>query len=103
MIGPGKADLLERIRETGSIAAAGRSLGMSYKRAWLLIETLNATFAAPLVESHRGGAGFGGASLTAAGAQALAYYRSLQLKAAEATAEEVAALIRLRVDISNRK
>ena len=55
MIGPGKADLLERIRETGSISAAGRAMGMSYKRAWMLVETLNALFRDPLVESIRGG------------------------------------------------
>jgi Bacterial regulatory helix-turn-helix protein, lysR family len=54
-IGPGKADLLEGIRETGSIAAAGRRLGMSYKRAWLLVETMNACFKSPLVEASRGG------------------------------------------------
>lgn len=103
MIGPGKADLMQLIRETGSIAAAGRRLGMSYKRAWMLVETLNATFAAPLVESHRGGAGFGGASLTPAGEQALAHYRSLQAKAAQAAAEEVAALRRMRTDMAGGK
>ena len=64
MLGPGKADLLELIAETGSIAAAGRRLGMSYKRAWSLVETLNAMFRDPLVESSRGGATFGGARLT---------------------------------------
>ncbi|MFD1807941.1 winged helix-turn-helix domain-containing protein [Gemmobacter lanyuensis] len=55
MIGPGKAELLERIDETGSIAAAARDMGMSYKRAWSLIETLNAMFDLPLVASTRGG------------------------------------------------
>ena len=59
MLGPGKADLLEGIRETGSIAAAGRRMGMSYKRAWSLVETMNAMFAAPLVETSRGGAAGG--------------------------------------------
>ena len=103
MIGPGKADLLEAIRETGSIAEAGRRLGMSYKRAWTLVETLNVTFAAPLVESHRGGAGFGGAALTPAGEEALAHYRRLQAKAARAAAAEVAALRRLRADSADGK
>lgn len=103
MIGPGKADLLELIRETGSIAAAGRRLGMSYKRAWMLVETLNDTFAAPLVESHRGGAGFGGAALTETGEQALALYRKLQARAAQATAGEVGALRRLRRDRVGQK
>jgi molybdate transport system regulatory protein len=98
MIGPGKADLLEAIRDTGSIAEAGRRLGMSYKRAWTLVETLNATFAAPLVESRRGGAGVGGAALTEAGETALSQYRRLEAKASRAVAAEVAALRRLRTD-----
>lgn len=103
MIGPGKADLLTLIAETGSIAAAGRRMGMSYKRAWLLVETLNATFAAPLVESSRGGAGHGGARLTAVGAAALAQFRALEAKARAATAAEVAALERMRADIADKK
>jgi molybdate transport system regulatory protein len=103
MIGPGKADLLDLIRETGSIAAAGRRLGMSYKRAWMLVETLNDTFAEPLVESHRGGAGFGGAVLTTAGEAVLAQYRRLQARAAEAAAAEVAALTGMRRDMANGK
>ncbi len=61
MLGPGKAELLERVRETGSIAAAGRAMRMSYKRAWMLVEEMNAAFSAPLVDSARGGAGGGGA------------------------------------------
>jgi molybdate transport system regulatory protein len=92
MLGPGKADLLELIRETGSIAAAGRRMGMSYRRAWALVETLNASFEEPLVRRARGGAGVGGATLTEAGAAVLASYRRLEAKAAEATAEEAALL-----------
>ena len=57
VFGPGKAELLARIEETGSIAAAGRAMGMSYKRAWALVEEMNAAFRAPLVSSARGGAG----------------------------------------------
>jgi molybdate transport system regulatory protein len=64
-IGPGKADILEGIKETGSIAAAGRRMGMSYKRAWLLVETMNRCFNQPLVETSRGGSAKGGAVLTA--------------------------------------
>ena len=64
MLGPGKAELLGRIAETGSIAAAGRQMDMSYKRAWMLVEELNAAFQAPLVTSTRGGPGGGGARLT---------------------------------------
>ena len=103
MIGPGKADLLEAIRATGSIAEAGRRLGMSYKRAWMLVEALNTIFDAPLVESHRGGAGFGGAALTASGEAMLAHYRALQAKAAEAAEAEVAALRGMRADRSGGK
>lgn len=85
MIGPGKAALLDRIAANGSIAAAARDLGMSYKRAWMLIETLNAMFDAPLVESSRGGTGKGGAVLTDRGQAVLAEYRAAQ-RAAEAHA-----------------
>ncbi len=59
-MGPGKADLLEAIHATGSISAAGRSLGMSYRRAWLLVDEMNRAFATPLVEAHLGGAGGAG-------------------------------------------
>ncbi|MFO1141820.1 MAG: LysR family transcriptional regulator [Amaricoccus sp.] len=101
-IGPGKADLLEGIRDTGSIAAAGRRMGMSYKRAWTLAETLNAMARAPLITAARGGAGHGGASLTALGADVLAAYRGMEAKAAEAAADEIAAL-RAAVNMSDRK
>ncbi len=99
MLGPGKADLLDGIRETGSIAAAGRRMGMSYKRAWTLVEGMNGTYRAPLVETARGGADHGGASLSALGADVLAAYRLLEAKASEAAAEEIAALM----DMSKRK
>ena len=55
-IGPGRADLLERIAATGSISAAGKRMGMSYKRAWSLVQALNEGFGRPLVETSRGGA-----------------------------------------------
>ena len=77
MIGPGKAQLLDRIATTGSIAAAARDMGMSYKRAWMLVETPNAMFDAPLVVSQRGGPGKGGAVLTERGAAVLAEYRAV--------------------------
>ncbi len=85
MIGPGKADLLERIEAAGSIAAAGRQMGMSYRRAWQLVETMNAMFAAPVVESARGGARGGGAAVTETGREVLRAYRDA-LRAAEAAA-----------------
>jgi molybdate transport system regulatory protein len=86
MIGWGKADLLDRIAATGSIAAAARDLGMSYKRAWSLIETLNAMFDAPLVVSTRGGKGTGGAVLTERGQAVLAEYRAVEAAAQTAAA-----------------
>ncbi len=98
MMGPGKAELLERIRATGSIAAAGREMGMSYKRAWELIGTLNAMFRAPLVESTRGGPGGGGAVLTDLGREVLAQYRAFEADAAAGGATRLAALRRLLRD-----
>ncbi|GAB4275297.1 MAG: winged helix-turn-helix domain-containing protein [Pararhodobacter sp.] len=74
--GPGKAELLRQIARTGSISAAGRAMGMSYKRAWSLVEEMNTGFAAPLVASARGGAGGGGASLTETGAAVLRHYEA---------------------------
>jgi molybdate transport system regulatory protein len=92
MLGPGKADLLELIRETGSISAAGRRMGMSYKRAWTLVETLNTIFREPLVASTRGGASGGGARLTPAGECVLGHYRRLVARAQAAAAEDIAAI-----------
>ena len=102
-IGPGKADLLELIDETGSISQAGRRMGMSYKRAWMLVETLNASFAGPLVVSERGGAGGGGARLTPAGAQVLALFRRIQMQSETAAASDIATLAALRDVIPERK
>ncbi|WP_439574186.1 winged helix-turn-helix domain-containing protein [Phreatobacter sp.] len=79
-LGPGKADLLDGILATGSIAAAGRRMGMSYKRAWLLVETMNAMFAEPLVTSSKGGRAGGGAELTALGQQVLGCYRRVEAR-----------------------
>ena len=101
MLGPGKADILELIQETGSIAAAGRRLGMSYKRAWMLVETLNTMFAVRLVESSRGGASHGGARITENGERVLALYRSFEAKAANAGAPEIKSLERLLAPQSN--
>jgi molybdate transport system regulatory protein len=75
--GPGKADLLEGIRETGSISAAGRRMRMSYKRAWQLVDELNGLFDAPLVAASKGGSGGGGATLTRRGADVLTRYRRM--------------------------
>ncbi len=88
-MGPGRAELLAAIREHGSISAAGRASGMSYKRAWALIEAMNDGFREPLVEASRGGPTGGGARLTAAGESVLALYRRVEQAAAAATAEEL--------------
>ena len=83
-IGPGKAALLDAIGETGSIAAAGRRMGMSYRRAWVLVKTMNACFREPLVEAAKGGVGGGGARLTETGERVLALYRAMEDHAATA-------------------
>ncbi len=94
VLGPGRVDLLEGIGESGSIAAAGRRMGMSYKRAWTLVEELNATFDAPLVEMHRGGAGHGGALLTALGTEVVERYRRMQAASDQAIAGDLGALLK---------
>jgi molybdate transport system regulatory protein len=99
MIGPGKAELLERIDRCGSIAAAGREMGMSYKRAWQLIGTLNTMFNAPLVDSTRGGPGGGGAVLTPTGQTVLGLYRAFELEAAKAGAAPLDTLRTMLRDI----
>ena len=103
MLGPGKADLLEGIRDTGSIAAAGRRMGMSYKRAWGLVEGMNAAYREPLVATARGGAAHGGASLTALGLAVLEAYRRMEAKAASAAGDEIAALRAALADIPGGK
>jgi molybdate transport system regulatory protein len=94
-IGPGKADLLTGVRETGSIAAAGRRMRMSYKRAWQLVEELNRGFAEPLVEASKGGSGGGGARLTRVGEEVLERYLRMYGATEAATARDIAALRRL--------
>ena len=81
-IGPGKIALLEQIDLTGSISAAGRALGMSYRRAWLLVDELNRLFAAPVVTTQMGGSHGGGAALTTLGNEIVTRFRALE-RAAE--------------------
>jgi len=90
--GPGKAELLERIRDTGSIAAAGRKMKMSYTRAWGLVEAMNREFRAPLVRSAKGGAARGGATLTDLGAEVLERYRRMQSAAERVVTADLRAL-----------
>ncbi len=101
-IGPGRADLLELIAQTGSISEAARRMGMSYKRAWGLVQALNEGFGAPLVLSHRGGKEQG-ASLTEIGREVLERYRGMQAATRTAIARDVEALLQLHSDISSRK
>jgi molybdate transport system regulatory protein len=93
-IGPGKADLLQGILESGSIAAAGRRMGMSYKRAWYLVLTMNRCFKAPLVEASKGGSKGGGARLTDLGREVLSRYRRMEAVAAQAIEADLEALRR---------
>ena len=92
--GPGKAELLEGIRDAGSIAAAGRRMRMSYSRAWGLVEEMNADFREPLVQSAKGGATRGGAVLTPLGHDVLERYRRMESAAARAVAADLAVLRR---------
>jgi len=92
-IGPGKADLLEAIDREGSISAAGRALGMSYRRTWLLVDTMNRCWSSPLVETVSGGSHGGGARITDLGREVLGHYREIQRRiAAAAEGESLEAL-----------
>ena len=94
-MGPGKADLLEAIDRTGSIAAGGRTLGMSYTRAWALVQVMNGCFKRPLVTPMKGGKAGGGAKLTASGHTVLRSFRQIEADAALATDRNVALLLSL--------
>jgi molybdate transport system regulatory protein len=91
-IGPGKIKLLELIDALGSISAAGRRMGMSYRRAWLLVDSLNRCFREPLVASHTGGAHGGGANLTPAGVAVVRHYRAVEAAAQAAGSAHLEAL-----------
>ena len=97
-IGPGKAALLEAIAETGSISAAGRRMGMSYRRAWLLVKTMNSCFREPLVDTTKGGLQGGGAQLTAMGRDVLTRYKSMEAQASRAVAAELNAFFALMAE-----
>ncbi len=93
-LGAGKVALLESIDKTGSISAAGRAQGMSYRRAWLLVDDLNRLFAAPLVTAHHGGLNGGGAALTDEGRRIVALYRGAEAKMRSAAGAEIDAIER---------
>ena len=90
MLGPGKVDLLEAIARKGSISAAAREMDMSYRRAWLLVETMNRSFRQPLVGAAKGGRHGGGAVLTPSGKEALARYRAMEARAGRLLARDMA-------------
>lgn len=94
-IGPGKIALLEAISETGSISAAGRQLGMSYRRAWVLIDEMNRALNSPAVSTAAGGAHGGGTQLTDTGRKLIQHYRAIESTARRAAASDIAALTRL--------
>lgn len=91
-LGPGKVQLLELVGQTGSISAAARSMDMSYRRAWLLVDGLNQMFQSPVVTTRGGGAGGGGAALTDFGSDVIVAYRAMENDAKTALAERVAKL-----------
>jgi molybdate transport system regulatory protein len=88
-MGPGKAELIERIAATGSISAAAREMGMSYRRAWQLVEALNAAYRAPVVQTATGGQRGGGATVTPYGKRLAAQFRSMEDKASAAIAADL--------------
>jgi len=91
-IGPGKIALLESIRDTGSISAAARSMGMDYKRAWTLLESINQAFDEPVVLATPGGNRGGGAQLTPFAVDLLERYRRIEQRAAAVAGDDIASL-----------
>ena len=85
LLGPGKILLLEAIEHTGSISQAGRMIGMSYRKAWWLVEDMNSCFSDPVIEARRGGSNGGGARLTRFGHRLIGRYRAIETEALAAT------------------
>ncbi|HEX7777512.1 MAG TPA: LysR family transcriptional regulator [Parvibaculum sp.] len=94
-LGPGKVRLMELVAEKGSISAAGRAMDMSYRRAWLLVESLNQAFREPLVAAKHGGKAGGGAELTPLGARVVGCYRDMERAAHEAASGHLKTLGRI--------
>jgi molybdate transport system regulatory protein len=102
-VGPGKIELLEAIAETGSITAAAKELGMSYRRAWLLVDTMNRCFSGRIVETEAGGNRGGGTQLTPLGARVVRAYRRIEERAAKSGAADIATLTRLLAPRSKKR
>jgi molybdate transport system regulatory protein len=94
-MGPGKAELLQAIERTGSISAAAREMDMSYRRAWLLVDTMNQSFKHPLVSTETGGQRGGGARVTNFGHEVLKRYLAMEAKAANSVTGEMAEFVKL--------
>lgn len=94
-LGPGKIALLESISRMGSISGAAREMGMSYRRAWLLVEAMNSAFTQPVVSAVTGGKRGGGAAVTNFGLTLLTRYREIETKAAAAVAGDLKSLAQL--------
>jgi molybdate transport system regulatory protein len=88
-VGPGKIDLLEAIRESGSLSQAARDLGMSYRRAWLLVDSLKSSFREPVTLASKGGKGGGGVALTRFGERLISSYRAIETDIAEVAARRL--------------
>ena len=89
ILGPGKVELLERIGRLGSISSAARDMGMSYRQAWMLVETMNRKFREPVVRTAQGGRGGGGATLTPTGRRVVECYRSMLARVEKLAAKEL--------------
>lgn len=94
-IGPGKIALLEAIRDHGSITQAAKEIGMSYRRAWMLLDELNRSLRKPATASNQGGTRGGGSLLTAEGEQLIALYRDIERRAEQAASRQLASLVKL--------
>jgi len=99
-IGPGKIRLLEQVAATGSIRKAAAAMKMSYRRAWLLLQALEACFGSPLIDTATGGKKGGGARLTESGSAVVSRYRRIETRALRATSEDLSALEGLVVEMS---
>lgn len=97
-LGPGKVGLLQAIHRHGSISKAAREMDMSYRRAWLLVDTMNSCFTADLVVTSTGGRGGGGAVVTDVGLDVIRRYRDMEDKAAKSVQAEARAFAKLLKD-----